>query len=321
MTSEHFNEYSNTPEERTDNWRVHYGDYRLTVAVDTTVFGSEVDYELTHEGFLDFMTNSFLEERRQKQKNSPVLLPPIMILDFGSTQAHTMAAFVTLHSQAIENGELMVLCSNLAYEPDKEEEEKQYDGDESLQVSDVNEARVPNYYEVVKRIKWLKGRAKDIAKMSVTDEKGRIWPLKGNVSLINESMVLQHVRTDKDSPGVTENEKEARTVANLDSLMAENALLVSLDLHKNLTQLIAHPELMNLRVRMKGDASVRIAEYQKIAVKKITPKIETHLAKLQADLDNNVPLEGYDDMMDSINASREKLIIKLKEVLKFAEEN
>lgn len=139
-------------------WRVGYGDYSLDQTIDWSVFGDVADEEATIEGFLIFSINQLLEIRKAKsdlQKNQV----PIIVVDFGSTQAHSMVRLVEKFKQQIADGDLVLVCTNLSHQPNQKKEAAHYDGYADKNVAQINEDAVPGYYRKANQINWLLGRA------------------------------------------------------------------------------------------------------------------------------------------------------------------
>lgn len=299
-------------------WRVGYGNYRTEQAVGIKTFGRVEQEEASIEGFLSFSISRLLSDRAKN--TSEQTKAPVIIMDFGSTQAHSMVRLAKKFEQQIASGELILVCTNLTHQPNKEEEAKVFDVYEGS-VAQVNEDAVPGYYDAAKLINWINGRAQTIADQSVKDGKGKAWLLKGNVALIHENSVFQHVREDKESPGFTPGQKVQQAINSLESLFLEDGLLISTDMDESLGQPIPEQELFSARkVRFKGKGLGIISDYQRYIAKILLPRARHTIEELHKQISNNIIPEGYHKSdLKMLNGTRTKRLDRLQRFIIFAE--
>lgn len=304
------------PSGNTEWWRVGYGNYRAYSMLDMTLSGNQKEIEQSHQNVEEFISLSIqhhLEKRRQKIKETNQTQPPVIIMDFGSTQAHSMVRLAQQYDRQIKAGELILVCTNLKHQPDEKAELEYFDGYEGTSVGELNKKTLPDYYTLAKNIRWLNGRVHEIAQQSVTDFKGNSWPLLGHVDLIHEHFVLQHVRSDEESPGMSADGKEKNAIQILDLLLSSDGLLVSTDISDKYAQPIPGSEIANSKkYRFKGEGKYAIAEYLRTIKSELLPSINDNIERYMREIEEGVLPKGFDaDDLPSINKSRNKYVAQL----------
>lgn len=174
-------------------WRHSYGNYLKGGGLFSML--NKEEREFTTEGLIFQITQDRIAARRELVSSPDSSnLPPVITMDFGSTNAHTMVRLAKQFEREIRAGELVIVCTNLEdFKPNEEADRRKYDGSVKLSVADYNNQEISDYYLFVNLITWIKGEAKDIQSLTVTDMTSKEWPLLGNVALINEFYVLMHV--------------------------------------------------------------------------------------------------------------------------------
>lgn len=145
-----------------------------------------------------------------------------------------------------------------------------------------------------------------------------MWPLAKNVALIHESSVLQHVRSDPESPGLTADKKERRVIDCLEFLLSQNGLLMSMDLDPSLCQPVPEPELFNSRkVRAKGTGLDVVTIYQKHMAKKLLPMVKQLIERIQNEIATGIIPPEYERHRKTVEKSRKERLIKLQHIVAF----
>ena len=241
---------------------------------------------------------------------------PVIVLDFGSTQAYSLARIARKFEEQVANGELILVASNLSYKPSEEEELKVKDELEGVSVKEMNKRAIPEYYKYANMIVWVNGRAEDLTTMSVKGVGGETYPLLGAVSLINECSVLRHVGVDNESPENTRDEKMRSAASSLRALLSDNGLLISTDLAKELGDETPDPQIFDREIISNGDGVELIKKFQSKIFMRYEQKIREGIELARLEIKNgSIPGGFNEEDLDMLNESREKRIKKFEKML------
>ena len=247
-------------EEAVDNinnieWaRVGYGDYSYNWIINPNYFDKLSKEELDQLDLESFLTDSI------KKLLESVSDKPVIVMDFGATQGHTLVRLARDFSNEIENNRLILIASNLTHLPDEKLESEFMDGYYGSSISNINNEAVPDYYEHAKKVVFVNGKAADLENMTIEDVSGRPISLKGNVDIINESFVLQHIRKDEEV-GATPEEREKKAVSSLENMLKKDGLIISHDLNPDLESDSKYKKYLAQKIIVNGSGDDLIKDF------------------------------------------------------------